>query len=154
MVMNSEQLTSQIEETLHRVFPDPALFLVDCNLSHRRNGWRLVIRCETDRGITLEELTAIHRGLQKELVLTGIAKDELSLEVSSPGLAGPVKMPRHFRRHLGARMALNHTREDCPNPLKGKLVEVSDEGLVLEAKGQNWPFTWAQVHEGRVELDW
>ncbi len=152
--MNSEKVALEIESTLRRVFPDPALFLVDWHLSRRKSGWRLTIKCETDRGITLEELTAIHRGLRQELSLEGIPGNELSLEVSSPGLAAPVKLPRHFRRHLGAQMAVQHTLEEFINPLKGKLVDVTEEGLTLEDGEHRWELAWTQVQEGRVELDW
>ena len=72
--------------------------------------WVLRLTLDRERGISLEELTRVHRQLGDLLDAHDPVPWRYTLEVSSPGINRPLLRPSHYQRYLGKRVRI-HTRQ-------------------------------------------
>ncbi|MDX1906766.1 MAG: ribosome maturation factor RimP [Bacteroidia bacterium] len=119
-----------VEQTIVSVLGElfPEVFVVDITLTlGQRNA--LVIKLDTDQGITLDTCAHISRKLGKALETLPELDMTYTLEVSSPGVGYPLKLRRQYVQNLGRNLKvtlLDHTK------ISGKITEVLDEGVMLE----------------------
>jgi ribosome maturation factor RimP len=117
-----------------------------------RAGRRHVVRVlvDTDGGINLDDVAIVSREISAALdaaeesggeVLAG----EYQLEVGSPGVDRPLTEPRHWRR--------NRTRLVAVNGLTGRVVDVDDEGIVLDVAGTRRSIGFGELGPGRVQIE-
>lgn len=71
----------------------------------RQEGGRWVLRLMLERegGVSLDDLTRVHRQLSDLLDVHDLMPWRYSLELSSPGVNRPLLRPDHYRRYLGQR---------------------------------------------------
>jgi len=146
-----EQIREQVEACLP---PLENLFLVDVVLNQRRGAHQLIVRCETDTGITVDELARINRTLRDEFSLPGMDTDQLSVEVTSPGPAISPNSVRHFKRHLGHELKVRHHAAPMETPLRGVLQSVDESELELLVDGQPIRLSLQSIDEARVQYQW
>jgi ribosome maturation factor RimP len=117
-----ERIAQRIGETL------PEAFLVDMEL--RPGGQRqLVIKVDTDPGITIDECAKLSRAVGHLLETDPEMDFSYVLEVSSPGVGSPLKLHRQYVKNIGRNMKvrLHDLRE-----LRGIVQSVSDTEVVLQ----------------------
>lgn len=109
---------------------NPDVFIVDMALKQGK-GSVLSILVDTDKGITIGECARISRHLNLFLEEEAGLEFAYILEVSSPGVGKPFKVKRQYTKNVGRKLKvklLDGTTQ------KGKLIEASDERIVLELK--------------------
>ena len=133
---------------------DESIFLVEWNLQNRRNEWQLNVRCDADEGITLDQLAAVNRALRDTFQLPGLDAEQLSIEVSSPGLTYPITKLRHFKRHAGHQIKIEHDLPAVDNPVVGIIEAVDDSSITLRTKKGPMVLPNENIHAGYVQLKW
>jgi ribosome maturation factor RimP len=124
--------------------------LEDVGLS--RAGRRYVVRVlvDADGGINLDDVAVVSREISAALdaaeesggeVLPG----EYQLEVGSPGVDRPLTLPRHWRRNL--------TRLVSVNGLTGRVVDVGEDGIVLDVDGTPRALRFDELGAGKVQIE-
>ena len=126
--MSTETQIQAIERLVSAIIAeDPAVFLVETRIKPTNN---VKIFLDGDDGITIEKCITINRALYKQVEGSGLfPNDDFSLEVSSPGLDEPLKLPRQYRKNIGRLVEVNlldGTR------IEGKLTEVKDDAITVE----------------------
>jgi ribosome maturation factor RimP len=117
-----------------------------------RAGRRHLVRVlvDADGGISLDDIAVVSREISSALdaaeengeeVLPG----EYQLEVGSPGVDRPLTQPRHWRR--------NRTRLVAVNGLTGRVIDVDDEGIVLDVDGTPRSLTFGELGPGKVQIE-
>jgi len=108
-------------------------FLVEVRVKPTNN---IRVYIDGDQGISIEKCVQINRGLYKKLEEMALFPNgDFSLEVSSPGLDEPLKLHRQYRKNIGRLVEL--LLQDG-SKLEGRLLEVSEDGLIVEeTKGKN-----------------
>lgn len=109
------------------ISPEADLFLVHVRIKPTNN---VRVYVDGDQGVGIGRLATLNRALYKKLEESGIfPADDFSLEVSSPGVEEPLKLHRQYVKNKGrlAEVLLLDGRT-----LSGNLVEVGEDGLVLE----------------------
>jgi len=126
--MSTETQIQAIEKLIGEIIAgDPAVFLVEIRIKPTNN---VKIYLDGDEGITIEKCIIINRALFKKVEGSGLfPNDDFSLEVSSPGLDEPLKLPRQFRKNIGRPVEV--TLQDGTK-IEGKLTEVKEDIIVVE----------------------
>jgi len=130
------------------------IFLVDVTLNASRDGFQLIAKCDSDSGITIDQLARINRSIHNNLVLPGLDIEKVSVEVTSPGASFPVKLARHFNRLVGHSMKIEHRSEAMQNPLDGEIVSAADEFLTVKVKDEEMVLDMVDVIQGKVNMRW
>ena len=79
-----------------------------------------------DDGISIDTCAKLSRKISEEI--EGLIEGKFTLEVSSPGVDYPLSSIRQYRKNIGRRLKVTNL-EDFN--LKGRLQEVSDDGILL-----------------------
>ena len=112
-----------IRKCLEEVLPPQALFLVEAAV---KPGNRITVFIDSMEGVTIDQCIAVSRFLESKL---DRAAEDFELEVSSPGLDNPLKLPMQFRKNIGRWLEVV-TYDGMKTT--GKLVAVEGETICLE----------------------
>jgi ribosome maturation factor RimP len=112
--------TATLKEALERQLADTPHFLVHAEV---RPSGKAIVEVDNDKAITLNDLTAINKGLRETF---GEAMDDLELEVSSPGMGRPFKVKRQYQKHTGRLVEILKTDGTL---VRAQLESFDDNGL-------------------------
>lgn len=115
--------TKMLTEALERHLEGTPHFLVHAEV---RPSGKAIVEVDNDKAITLNDLTAINKGLRDAF---GEALDDLELEVSSPGMGRPFRVKRQFQKHTGRLVEI--LKKDG-QLLRAQLVAFDDDGLTVK----------------------
>jgi ribosome maturation factor RimP len=119
-------------------------------------GRRRLLRVAVDRdgGVSLDDVAAVSQLLSETLDASDVMGGQpYVLEVGSPGLDRPLTQPRHWRRALGRLVAV--TLADG-SALRGRVLAVEDEGVVLDVPGKGGGdrrLAFGSVVRAKVEVE-
>lgn len=126
-------------------------------LSVSRAGRRHLVRVmvDADGGVGLDAVAEVSRSISAALDeaeaadATELITGEYQLEVSSPGVDRPLRLPRHWRRNTGRLVRVTAAQRH----VTGRIVAADDASVSLDVDGdvQQWPY--ADLGPGRVQVE-
>lgn len=114
-----------IRELLNEELARRELFLVELQV---RPANKIGIFIDNMKGVTLEECMAVSRFIESRL---NRDEEDFELEVSSPGLDKPLRLPVQFLKNTGRQ--LDVVKADGTK-ITGQLTGVLSEAIVLETE--------------------
>ncbi len=96
------------------------------------NALRLTVE-EGEGGVTSERLAEVNRLVSPILDQHDPIPGRYTLEVSSPGLERPLKRSAHYQRAIGEQVVVKLIPDCEPRRLRGSLVSVEDESILIDA---------------------
>ncbi len=151
MKWNDEEIRAGIEHCFNDA---EDIFLVEATLNPLRGGYQLIVKCESDSGIRIDQLARINRSIHKNLSLPGLDIENVSVEVTSPGSNYPVDTARHFRRFVGHQMNIEHESDSVLSPIEGEIAGATDETLSIIVNGEKIDLSMAAVLQGKTVMPW
>lgn len=124
--MDFDTIKSKIEEWLSPELNERNLFLVDIKFPI---GRQIEVYIDSDTGVQISECAIVSRFLEKHLDESGLVPDNYILDVSSPGMSNPLKLPRQYKRRIGRIFEL--TKIDGTH-IEGQLIEADEEKIKLK----------------------
>ena len=139
--MNAETLQHQIDGWLAEREPQVEVLLVEIAGATAR------VFIDHPDGVSLELCERVTRALPE-------VREQLALEVSSPGVERPLSKPDHFRRFVGRRARVR-TREprDGQRSFTGQLVGVSDRDVTIAADAGVIAIPYDDIHRSNLVED-
>jgi ribosome maturation factor RimP len=135
--------TAQIEKLLQEELVRKDLFLVEASV---KPGNKIVVYIDSMKGVTLEECISVSRYLEN---LLDRDTEDFELEVSSPGLDKPLKLPVQFEKNIGK--VLDVVKKDG-NKVIGTLTGIQNGIIFTESTGiVKDPATGKKRKEVRVD---
>jgi ribosome maturation factor RimP len=148
--MQEEERSARLEEVIEPVLRDHGLELVELEWRPRRP--RSVLRVFVDKpgGVGIRDCERVSREVGDLLDVAGLIEESYDLEVSSPGLDRVLRSEREYRWARGKRVRcwLSNGRE-----VRGRLMEVGADWLVLDGEGGPVELPRAEVAKARLEAD-
>lgn len=130
--MNLAQITTTLTQFTEELIADEAaVFLVDIKL---KPGNNIQVFIDADNGLPLSKCIEYNRALYKRIEEAGLFKDgDFALEVSSPGLEEPLRLPRQYSKNIGrmVEVILKDGRK-----INGKLLQAGEHITIEEIKGK------------------
>lgn len=125
--MEQDIIKQKIEGWLQPVLEEKNLFLVEIKVS--MGNKKLEVYLDSDAGIHIDDCAAISRYLEKHLDEGGLVPANYILEVSSPGMENPLRVPRQYKKRIGRVLQVVKTDGTT---LEAQLVEADDEQIKLK----------------------
>ncbi|MBK5269881.1 MAG: ribosome maturation factor [Bacteroidia bacterium] len=121
-------MEQSIEQKVNNLIKeDNGLFLVEVKIRPTNN---IKVFIDGDQGVNIDKLVRYNRKLFKEIEESNMFPNgDFSLEVSSPGLDEPLKLHRQYLKNIGRYVEIMEKEGDKK---EGRLLSVSDEGLIIE----------------------
>ncbi len=124
MLVTAENIRSAIENDI----TEKGFFLVDIQV---RPSGKILVYADCLKGISLDDCAAISRMIMHRL---GSDIDDYELEVSSPGIDNPLKLPVQYQKNTGRMLRVVKTGGETQ---EGKIISADDEKVVLETNISN-----------------
>lgn len=120
------QLKEILEKEVNTYFENSNLFLVEVKVL--TNG-KIEIFADGKTNITIDECAQISKHIHHFLEENNLMSDNLSLDVSSPGMDEPLKVPQQFQKQLNKKVDVV-----LKNGLKitGELISADENGIVIK----------------------
>jgi ribosome maturation factor RimP len=125
--------------------------LVELEFAPAGGGGLLRLYIDAAPGITLDDCERVSRQVGAVLESEDPIAGHYTLEVSSPGLDRVLRTRAHFERFLGRRIKVQlGTPLDGRRRFTGTLLEVRDEGVVVEVDGAHTLLGFGQMQKARL----
>ncbi len=98
-------------------------------VKHHLNN-KVEVYLDSDSGVTFRACQRISRFLEAHIDENDWLGEKYVLEVSSPGIARSLLMPRQYPKHIGRKLEVKHGDVKT----EGELTEVTDTGITLTYK--------------------
>jgi ribosome maturation factor RimP len=121
--MNFAEVKHKIEEWLGPELAERNLYLVDIKFPM---GRQIEVYIDSDTGVQISECATISRLLEKQLDESGMVPENYILEVSSPGMSNPLRLPRQYKRRIGQVLEI---QKADGTQLEGELVEADEDKI-------------------------
>ena len=100
--------------------------------------------------VGLDTVAVASRAIGDALEAANVPPGAYTLEVSTPGTDRPLTLRRHFLR---ARTRLVTLELAAGDPVTGRIVDVTDDAVLLDHDGQSMTVPLADVTLGRVQVE-
>ena len=161
------ELKEQIGEWLKPLLEEQNLFLVDVKTAGKA---KIEVFVDGDTGITISQCAEVSRFLEKHLDGSGLVSDHYTLDVSSPGMDNPLKVPRQYKKRIGRTL---HIIKTDGTEIEAELIAADDEKIRLkeiakpEKKKKKGPKTeikveapkefelkYSDIKKAIIQIDW
>ena len=114
---------AKVEQLVHEFLETRKdLYLVDLKISA---GDDITVILDGDEGLSLQDCLDASRAIEFNL---DREEHDFSLQVMSPGLSEPLKLPRQFKKNMGSEIEVLLNSDE---KIQGEVVAVDDEKVTL-----------------------
>ncbi|MDN0054327.1 ribosome maturation factor RimP [Collinsella ihumii] len=132
--MVKSKLEQDIIDALEAVAPEHGIDIVDVEIVGATKA--PCVRVRIDRldgeGISLDEVTAQNAWVSDAVEKLDPISGSYTLEVSSPGMARPLRRPSDFERYIGSAVELVTTATEGRRKFKGTIAATDEQAVTLE----------------------
>jgi len=127
-----EDIVQRVETLATPVVAEEGMEIWGIDFRPEAGRWVLRLALDRNGGVTLDELTRVHRQLNDLLDVHDPIPWRYTLEISSPGITRSLLRPIHYHRYEGSRIRV-HTRleQQGRRTFFGTLRAVTDDGILL-----------------------
>jgi ribosome maturation factor RimP len=149
-----EDLVKQIKCIVTGLLSEHKVHLIDLEVKGRPGSQIVKVFIDTDSGIRLEQCEKISRELSDILDIEDIMPGKYILEVSSPGIARPLRTPYDFRRNLNRIVQVTFQENNGQQVFEGKVLEASEDSILLQGERETLRIAISTIQHGKVSLPW
>ena len=139
-----------------RSLAEPLVAALDCDLEDvviRQAGKRRLVRVVVDHqgGLSLDLVAEISRQLSRALDEGDIlGQSPYVLEVTSPGVDRPLRLPRHWARAVGRLVAVTPRTGE---PFQGRVLAAGDDAATLDVGDSEQRVAYSDVARAVVQVE-
>lgn len=112
---------------------------------------RVCVVVDRDGGIDLDAVADVSKAVSDALdAADAVGSAPYVLEITSPGVDRPLTQPRHWRR---ARGRLVSARLNDGQVIDGRVVDSTEETVVIDTASGPWTGPMADVAQARVQVE-
>lgn len=150
----TEEIKDRVKTLIDPILLEQGLELVEMEYRREPRGWVLRLYIDKEGGVTLGDCTRVSQEVGRLLDVEDFITNPYVLEVSSPGLTRPLKTERDFRKVKNQCLRVR-TFEPIMDrrEFKGKLLEVSEQGIEIEMDGKRIPIPFSKIGKAHLEID-
>lgn len=131
------------------------LELVDAEMVGTGRARTLRLSVDRPGGVDLEALAEASAPVSAALEEAAAVAGPYHLEVSSPGVERPLRRPGDFSRFAGTTITLkSHEPVSGARRHRGRLLEVDEDGVVLDVEGEHRRFPFTAIASARTVFEW
>ena len=146
-----------LEACIQPVLDKAQIDLVEVSSRVQAKQLFICVLADTLKGITLEQCSKANRLIIEAIDDAQIIDMPYSVEVSSPGLDRPFKIPRDYERAVGETIEVSYFDADTKmQKLEGVLLAFQDEVIIVKAAKakESTTLDLSIIHEAKKAFKW
>ncbi len=152
-----ETLTARVQALVEEVLAATPHFVVEVAVRGTAGSRVVEVFLDSDAALGVDELARLSREVGFLLDTDEVVEGRYRLDVSSPGLDRPLKLPRQFKKNVGRTLRVHHRRDDADGYTEttGKLADADDEAIELApAARERRRIRYGDILWAKVQLPW
>lgn len=155
--VNPEQqrIADDVRELTKEVIAGTNYFLVDIEVRGHKGTRVVEVYIDSAEEFGHDDLAVVSKELGFLLDVEDVVEDSYKLELSSPGIKRPLKVPQQYQKNVGRTLRVRYQHDSDEEIVVGDLMEADDERVELElSSGERLQLPYQAITQARVELPW
>lgn len=153
---STDETTRRVKELVDEVIAGTDIFVVDLEV-RGSGGSRVVdIYVDSDENLSIKRLAEVNREVGFLLDVEDLIPGRYNLNVSSPGLDKPLRLPRQYRKNIGKPLRVHYNKPDGAGTteIEGELVDVDDVAIEVNDGGDVRSIPFEDIVWAKIRLPW
>jgi ribosome maturation factor RimP len=149
-----KEIVDRVSAIADPIFSNEGMELVEIEYRRESKGWVLRLYIDKEGGVTLDDCTRISQEVGRSLDVEDFISTPYTLEVSSPGLARPLKKEKDFMKYRNHMIKVK-TIDPIENrrQFKGKLLGITENRIEIAMDGGVFQILLSNVAKANLEID-
>jgi ribosome maturation factor RimP len=150
-----KEIVDRVSAIADPILSNEGMELVELEYRRESKGWVLRLYIDKEGGVTLDDCTRISQEVGRSLDVEDFISTPYTLEVSSPGLARPLKKEKDFMKYRNHMIKVK-TIDPIENrrQFKGKLLGITENRIEIAMDGGVFQILLSNVAKANLEIDW
>jgi ribosome maturation factor RimP len=151
----AKEIVDRVSAIADPILSNEGMELVEIEYRRESKGWVLRLYIDKEGGVTLDDCTRISQEVGRSLDVEDFISTPYTLEVSSPGLARPLKKEKDFMKYRNHMIKVK-TIDPIENrrQFKGKLLGITENRIEIAMDGGVFQILLSNVAKANLEIDW
>ena len=157
---HSDDIAQTVDERVRRVVEDVLaafpLYVVEIIVRGVKGSRAVDVYVDGDEGVAVDTLAKVNREIGFLLETEEVIEGRYTLNVSSPGVDRPLRLPRQYKKNIGRTLRIKYMEDEKRSVVQGELINAADEFVELKAKGGNTTqrVSMEDIVESKIVLPW
>jgi len=151
-----KRIADRVQALTEEVITGTSYFLVDVEVRGHKGTRVLEVYVDSKEEFGHDDLAVISKEIGFLLDVEDVVDGSYKLEVSSPGIKRPLKLPQQYQKNVGRKLRVRYeTTNGDEEIVVGDLMNADEDEVELElASGERLQLSYQSITQARIELPW
>jgi ribosome maturation factor RimP len=151
-----KRIADRVQALTEEVITGTSYFLVDVEVRGHKGTRVLEVYVDSKEEFGHDDLAVISKEIGFLLDVEDVVDGSYKLEVSSPGIKRPLKLPQQYQKNVGRKLRVRYeTTNGDEEIVVGDLMNADEDEVELElASGERLQLSYQSIIQARIELPW
>ena len=148
-------LAARVEALVEEVLSGTPHYLVEVLVRGTKGARVVEVFVDSDGDLGVDALAQISRDLAFLIDTEEVLDGRYRLDVSSPGVDRPLRLPRQYAKNVGRRLRVAYRMGERTTETEGELTVADDDGITIQPKkGDARRIGYDDIAWAKVQLPW
>lgn len=148
-------LAGRVEALVEEVLRGTPHFIVEVQVRGTKGARVIEVFIDSDEALGVDTLASVSRDVAFLLDTEEVIDGRYRLDVSSPGVDRPLRLPRQYQKNVGRQLRVHYRQDEANTEVEGALTAADDEVITLAPKkGAPRQIRYDDIVWAKVQLPW
>ena len=159
MMNYSDDIAQTVDQRVQRVVEDVltdfTLYVVEIVVRGVKGSRAIDVYVDGDEGVNIDTLAKVSKEIGFLLETEEVIEGRYTLNVSSPGIDRPLRLPRQYKKNIGRTLKVKYMEEDKRLVVQGELINAAEGFVELKVQGdKHRHISMDDIIESKIVLPW
>jgi ribosome maturation factor RimP len=150
-----QRIADRVRALTEEVIAGTSYFLVDVEVRGHKGTRVVEVYIDSKENFGHDDLAVVSKEVGFLLDVEDVVDGSYKLELSSPGIKRPLKMPQQYQKNVGRTLRVRYTDNGDEEIVVGDLMDADDNEVELElSSGERLQLPYQSITQARIELPW
>ena len=150
-----QRIADRVRALTEEVITGTSYFLVDVDVRGHKGTRVVEVYIDSAEEFGHDDLAVVSKEVGFLLDVEDVVDGSYKLEVSSPGIKRPLKLPEQYQKNVGRTLRVRYESEGNEEIVVGDLTDADDTEVELELpSGKRLQLSYQAITQARIELPW
>ena len=150
-----QRIADRVRALTEEVIAGTSYFLVDVQVRGHKGTRVVEVYIDSKEDFGHDDLAVVSKEVGFLLDVEDVVDGSYKLELSSPGIKRPLKMPQQYQKNVGRTLRVRYRENGNEEIVVGDLMGADDNEVELElSSGERLQLPYQSITQARIELPW